>query len=190
MTEAASHDAGRVLIVDDNQDLADVMAVWLRDAYDVAVAYTGEDALEILDEEVDVVLLDRRMPGMSGDAVLEHIRAEELGCRVVMVSAVTPEFDVIGMGFDDYVTKPIEQDEILGVVERMQTRESYEGIIEEQFRLIQAKRTLDEAKSHAELERHDEYQRLSEQIADLREQTDTVLDEFDADDFDAAFREL
>ncbi len=59
------------------------------------------------------------MPGLSGDEVLKRIREQEMGTRVVMVSAVTPDFDVIGVGFDDYITKPVGEAEIRDVVERM-----------------------------------------------------------------------
>ena len=64
-----------VLVVDDDEDLADTCEYWLRDDYDVRVAYGGEDALNQIDETGDVVLLDRRMPKLSGDAVLEGTRA-------------------------------------------------------------------------------------------------------------------
>lgn len=190
MNDDTTTDAGQVLIVEDNQELADLMAAWLRDDFPVEVAYSGEEALEILDSTVDVVLLDRRMPGMSGDNLVEIIRERELGCRVVIVSAVTPDFDIIGMEFDDYLTKPLEKEELREVVEQMQTRETYDELIEEEYRLIQTKLVLAGEKSETELQNSDEYRHLVEHIAELQEQTDAVLDEFENDDFAAAFRDL
>ncbi len=63
-----------VLVVDDEQGLADLYANWLEDRYTVHTSYNGTDALETLSQEIDVVLLDRRMPDMSGDEVLTEIR--------------------------------------------------------------------------------------------------------------------
>lgn len=190
MSDDVSNNAGVVLIVEDNQGLADLMAAWLRNEYHVEVAYNGEEALEIADSTIDVVLLDRRMPGLSGDEVLERIREQEMGTRVVMVSAVTPDFDVIGMGFDDYITKPVEEAEIRDVVERMQTRERYDETVEGLYRLIQTKAVLETEIAESELQTNDEYQRLVEQIADLQEQADVDSAGFEDDDFDAAFRDL
>lgn len=190
MVDDGSHTTGTVLIVEDNQALADLMAGWLRDEYTVEVAYNGEAALEIFDSAIDVVLLDRRMPGLSGDEVLESIREQEMGVRVVMVSAVTPDFDVIGMGFDDYITKPVEEDEIRDVVERMQTRERYDETVDGLYRLLQTKAVLENEIAESELQTHDEYRRLVDQIADLQEQADVASAGFEDDDFDAAFRDL
>ncbi|TKX52052.1 response regulator, partial [Halorubrum sp. SS7] len=58
-----------VLVVEDEPDLADLYAAWLGDEYRVRTAYGGREALDQLDEtddEVDAILLDRRMPGLSG----------------------------------------------------------------------------------------------------------------------------
>lgn len=58
-----------VLVVEDEPDLADLYAAWLGDEYRVRTAYGGQEALDELDEaddEVDAILLDRRMPGFPG----------------------------------------------------------------------------------------------------------------------------
>lgn len=95
---------GTVLIVEDEQPLADLYAAWLTETYSIRTAYDGEQALDQLDEQVAVVLLDRRMPQLSGDDVLERIRERNYDCHVAMVSGVHPDFDIIEMGFDDYLT--------------------------------------------------------------------------------------
>lgn len=65
-----------VLAVDDEPDLAELYRVYLDATYDVRIATGGEEALSMMDESVDVVLLDRRMPEMSGHEVLEAIRGK------------------------------------------------------------------------------------------------------------------
>jgi len=111
-----------VLIVEDEQSLADVYAVWLSESYSVKTTYSGEQALDAVDESIDVVLLDRRMPRVSGDEVLEHIRRDGYDVRVVIVSAITPDVDVLDMRFDEYLVKPVDSEEVVDVVERMVAR--------------------------------------------------------------------
>lgn len=108
-----------VLLVEDEQGLADLYRFWLNDQYDVVVANSGEDALEAMDDSVDVVLLDRRMPGLSGDEVLSTLRNRGYECPVAMVSAVTPKFDIVRISLDAYVRKPIEQEQLRGSVEQL-----------------------------------------------------------------------
>lgn len=111
--------AATVLVVDDERGLADLYSAWLDAEYEVLTAYDGQSALEQVDHDTDVVLLDRRMPDYPGDEVLEEIRARELPCHVAMVTAVEPDFDIVEMGFDDYVVKPVDQEELFEIVERM-----------------------------------------------------------------------
>lgn len=101
-----------VVIVDDEPQAADLFAEQLGGENDVTVAYGGPEALDIIDHTTDVVLLDRRMPDMTGDEVLDHIRKQEFGCRVVMVTAVEPELDIVDLPFEEYLTKPVDADEL------------------------------------------------------------------------------
>lgn len=115
-------DRPTVLFVDDEPALADGRAAQLSDQYDTRTAYDGEAALEVVDDDVDVVFLDRRMPGRSGEAVLESIRERGHDCRVVMVTGVEPDADVVEMGFDEYLVKPIEADDLREAADRLLAR--------------------------------------------------------------------
>ncbi len=112
-------EAARILFVDDEPALADGHAAQLTEDYDVETAYDGDEALAVVDDGVDVVFLDRRMPGRSGGEVLEEIRDRELDCRVVMLTGVEPDVDVVEMGYDEYVVKPIDEDVLRDTVDRM-----------------------------------------------------------------------
>lgn len=79
----------------------------LEDEYDVETAYGGRQSLEKIESETDIVLLDRRMPGISGDEVLAEIRDGDLECRVAMITAVDPELDFFGMPLDGFLLKPV-----------------------------------------------------------------------------------
>lgn len=105
-----------VLLVDDEPDLVDVFRVYLDRHCETRVATSGAEALEQVDGEVDLALLDRRMPQMTGDEVLEEIRARDYNFPVIMVSAVEPDAGADDLSFDGYLTKPIDQEELLATV--------------------------------------------------------------------------
>ena len=131
-----------ILVAEDEETLADLFATWLNDEYTVDTAYSGEEALEMLDETLDVVLLDRRLPDCSGDTVLGEIRERGLECRVAMISAVTPDFDVLEMDFDTYLTKPASEAGLNGVVEQLLARTRYEDQLQDYFALVSKRATL------------------------------------------------
>ena len=171
-----------VLVVDDNRAIANTYTAFLSDEYAVRTAYNGKEALDELGPDVDVVLLDRRMPEVSGDAVLEEIQARQLDCRVVMLTAVDPDFDIIDMGFDEYLVKPIEREELNDVVEEMLERATYDDDFRRFLALVSKKATLEEEKSTAELEASEEYTQIEERLADRREQVGVDLSDLE-DDF-------
>lgn len=180
-----------VLVVDDEPELADLFAMWLDEEWDVRTAFDGESALEQMDETVDIVLLDRRMPGLSGDEVLERIRSKGYDCRVVMVTAVDPDFDIIDMGFDDYVVKPISKEQLRSTVESVLERREYSSSIMEFYSLVSKKAVLESEKSRAELAENDEFQDLRDRIEQLQCEVDEKLSSLEThDDFVATFREL
>ena len=180
-----------VLVVEDERDLADLYATWLRDEYRVRVAYGGREAIDELDDEVDIALLDRRMPDLSGDETLEAIREEGVDCRVAMVTAVEPDFDVVEMGFDDYLVKPVSRDALKDTVENLLLRNTYDEGIQELFALASKKALLESEKDPATLDANEEYRELSERVAELRGDLDETLATFDDDhDIDAMYRDL
>ncbi|MFB6131043.1 MAG: response regulator transcription factor [Salinigranum sp.] len=172
-----SADPPLVLIVEDEPDLAELYATWLRDDYRVRVAYGGREALEALDEEVAVVLLDRRMPDLSGDEVLDGVRERTTGCRVAMVTAVEPDFDIIGMGFDDYLVKPVSKDALRETVSNLLLRNTYDEGVQELFSLASKKALLESEKSPAALETNSEYAELDARLQELRDSLDETLAE-------------
>ncbi|QSG11900.1 Rec domain [Halapricum desulfuricans] len=186
----ASGDTQTVLVVDDEPDVADAYAAQLRDRYTVWTAYSGQQALEAVDETVDVVLLDRRMPEQSGDDVLESLRSKGIETRVAMVTAVDPDFDIIEMPFDDYLTKPVSRTELFDTVERLLTCAKYDEQFQEFYSLTSKLATLQANKSQSELENSEEFAELTERRENVREQLDRTLSEFNDDAFAAMFREL
>ena len=166
-----------VLIVEDEPDLANLYAAWLETDCSVETAYNGSEALEAIDSSIDVVLLDRRMPGLSGDTVLDTIRERELDCRVAMVTAVEPDFDIIGMGFDDYLVKPVSKSELLTIIDQLLLRSTYDEQLQEFFSLASKKALLDAQKTEAERRASQEYATLEDRLAVLRTQVDDTMAE-------------
>lgn len=164
-----------VLIVEDEIDLASLYADWLEDDYEVRVATDGEEALDRVDATVDVVLLDRRLPGQSGDEVLGRIRERELDCQVAMVSAVDPDFDLLRLDIDDYLTKPVEQDQLQELVERLHERAELDTLLDRYLSLAAKKRALMAEKSESELTDTPEYDRLESELVGRRRQIESVL---------------
>lgn len=108
-----------VLIVDDEEAMTEILSTWVGKHYEVLVAHDGEEALDVITEDVDVVLLDRRMPRMGGDEFLLEIKDRGYNARIVMVTAVDPGPDIVSLPFDDYITKPVTKDVVLNVIDRM-----------------------------------------------------------------------
>ncbi len=112
--------AGHILVVEDEADLAELIAFNLRqNAYEVTVSHEGKRALEILQREsIDLVLLDIMLPDILGTEVCRQVRKapnlEHL--PVVMLTAKGEEVDrVVGfeLGADDYLTKPFSPRELV-----------------------------------------------------------------------------
>lgn len=177
-----------ILIVDDESAVTDVYATHLRESYTVRTAYDGSEAIEQLDDDVDAVLLDRRMPGMSGDEVLDHIRSEGYDCRVAMVTAVDPDFDILNMGFDDYVVKPVSRDDLYETVDKLLTYNTYDETFQEYFSLVSKRAALQTSKSQSALETNESFQELTERIEQLEDELDEATMALDDDEFGALFR--
>ena len=99
-----------ILVVDDEDEIADLCEIYLvSDGYNVRKASNAEDGLKIIaEEEIHLVLLDIMMPGMDGIQMCKKIR-ETSNVPIIMLSAKGNDIDKImglGIGADDYVTKP------------------------------------------------------------------------------------
>jgi two-component system response regulator RegX3 len=110
----------RVLVVDDEPALRDALGYALRqEGFDVEVREDGDSGLAAaLEDEIDVVILDLMLPGLTGTEVCRRLR-EESTVPIIMLTAKGAEIDrVLGLeiGADDYVTKPFSMAEVIGRV--------------------------------------------------------------------------
>ena len=117
----------RILIVEDDRDLAAALDDALRfEGYATRVAYNGLEAVRMLAEQsIDIVLLDRDLPIMSGDAVMETIASNDIPVSVLMLTAAAQVRDRINgleLGADDYLIKPFAYPELLARIRALQRR--------------------------------------------------------------------
>lgn len=110
----------KILVVDDEQEIADLVAVYLEsENYEVYKYYTAQDALECIQKvELDLAILDVMLPDTSGFQICQKIR-QSYTYPVIMLTAKDEEIDKITgltLGADDYITKPFRPLEMVARV--------------------------------------------------------------------------
>jgi len=104
----------RLLIVDDEQGIVDMMASYFSPHFEVLTAYNGNEALQKLKSKPDLILLDINMPGMDGLTLCQKIR-DFITCPILFLTARIESADKINgfqAGADDYIIKPFDLDEL------------------------------------------------------------------------------
>jgi len=177
-----------VLVVDDEAEVADVYALRLRNQYETETAYGGAAALDRLDEDIDVVLLDRRMPDVGGDEVLEQIRERDISTRVIMITAVDPDFDIIDMAFDDYLCKPVEKADLVAAIDQQLAARRYDDRLAEYLEVTSKLALLKGEKTAQTLDGNDGVESLEQRADTLQAEMDDALSDFE--DIDTAFRDI
>ncbi|MEE0808306.1 MAG: response regulator transcription factor, partial [Acutalibacteraceae bacterium] len=119
----------RVLIVEDEVAIREFEVINLkRVGYETVEAGSGEEALEIFDNDTDgfqIALLDVMMPGMDGFTLCKEIRSRSDSIGIIMLTAKSQEMDKISglmIGADDYITKPFSPTELLARVDSLYRR--------------------------------------------------------------------
>ena len=138
-------DKKRILIVDDEQDLCEILQFNLMAAgYEADVAYSAEEAISRGIGQYDLLMLDVMMPGQSGFELAERLRAmpQTSQILIIFITAKDTEDDTLrgfGLGADDYVTKPFSVREVVARVNAVLKRNQptttllqYEGLVVDQ----------------------------------------------------------
>ena len=116
----------KIAVVEDNMDNRLLVQAILEDQYEISEYENGKEVVDGLADNIpDLVLLDISLPGMDGTEVLEWVRSQERlkNLPVIALTAHAMSGDrerYLEMGFDEYVTKPIVDEEVLmGAIERL-----------------------------------------------------------------------
>ena len=187
-TVSPGSDQATVLVVDDEEEVADVYALRLRNEYETRTAYGGEEALETIDEDVDVVLLDRRMPDIAGDDVLDEIRSKPFDCKVIMLTAVDPGMDILEIDFDDYLCKPVEKADLVSAIDQQLQLQRYDDRLSEYLEVTSKLALLEAELSPQEVEANDELEELTDRADELKAEMDETIEEFD--DIETTFEDI
>jgi DNA-binding response OmpR family regulator len=109
----------KILIVEDEKKIADIVGSYLeRDGFKVTIANTGQDALQQIKNNFDLIILDLMLPDIDGETICSSIR-EFSDVPIIMLTAKSSEDDRIkglGIGADDYVIKPFSPRELVARV--------------------------------------------------------------------------
>src|SRR5712671_6221414 len=111
----------RVLVIEDDEELAEIVGATLRRAQmAVDIAYDGGAGLErALENDYDVIVLDRDLPGVHGDQICAQLMAQGCRGRMLMLTAAATTDDLVdglALGADDYVAKPFDLPELVARV--------------------------------------------------------------------------
>jgi len=182
----ATGDGGEptVLVVEDESEIRTTYRLWLSGDHEVIDVPDGEAALaavEGMDGVPDVVLLDRLMPGLSGRETLAEMRERGYDCRYAVVTAVEPDFDIIEMGFDAYVTKPVTETELRDTLAELHAQTDYDDTLDEYTSLLSKREVLRARKTDEELADSDEYARFDGRLDELEAQLDETAVRTDED---------
>ena len=126
----------KILVVDDEQDLCEILLYNLRAAgFEAEAVYSGEMAMDKNPSQYDLLLLDVMMPGLSGFELAERFKGDENTSRIpiIFLTAKDTEDDTLkgfGLGADDYVTKPFSVREVVARVKAVLARSQSNAIAE------------------------------------------------------------
>jgi CheY-like chemotaxis protein len=194
-----------VLMVDDEKEVADAYALRLEGVAEVTVEYSGGAALATLEEGLtpDVVLLDRHMPGKSGDEILADIREMDLRTQIIMVTAIDPNLGILDLlkckekasrfsagrrsTFDDYLSKPVEREDLRTAVDQQCQVLAYE-LLGEYFRLESKRAVIEAEVPDEQLQDHEEFAGIEERTAATADRVRALLPE--ADDLLTSFSDI
>jgi DNA-binding NtrC family response regulator len=131
----------RVLLVDDEKDFVEMLSLRLKEVEEkVTVAYSGKECLETLkNKEIDVVILDIKMPGMDGMETLKEIKKRFPLVEVIMLTghgSTETAVEGMKMGAFDYLMKPADFDDLTAKMEAARKRKEEQ---EERIRKAESK---------------------------------------------------
>ncbi|WP_435335167.1 response regulator transcription factor [Haloarchaeobius sp. TZWWS8] len=179
-----------ILVADDDVDLAVTIKLWLQEEYTIEMAHDGSEALEVYGPHVDVILLDRRMPTMSGDETLEQFRERGVTAPIAMMTAVDPEWDVAELDLDTYLRKPVRRENVVDAVDGLVQRAAFpEDDLRRAFAIGSKLRVLQRNYTAEELFENEQTRQLGLEFQEIHDRTDAGRDTLD-DEMRAEFDRL
>lgn len=167
-----------ILVVEDEPLLAEFYAGIFEEDFEVKVATDGSAALDALDPSVDIVLLDRNLPKMTGAQILETIRDRLQHCFVAFLTGQELTLDDADLDFDAYLLKPVDPQELRSVVDELLERDRYSKRVRELFAIDAKLKTLESAIDEETLESSNVYTELITRRNSLERELWSALEEY------------
>lgn len=177
----------KILVVDDSEPLRELYVEWLERDADIETAANGTAAMNTIDESVDLLLLDREMPGPNGRDVATELDEQGYDVHIVMVSSLPPDFDIIEYPIDGYLQKPASESDIRSIIEQYRRQRKYHEALEEYFSLTSKLAAIEAQLSPEQRQQNEEYEQLKERVAQKRAEVDEAIDE-STTDWDFTFK--
>jgi len=169
----------RVLVVEDDADLREVYRRALSEFYAVSTASDGTEAIEAMTDDTDVVLLDRRLSDTDAATLVRELQNWYRDCYIALVTGVEPGFDIIELGIDDYLVKPVPTEQLRDAVERLLSLAEYDALYRQLSQKRVKRNVLLQEKSAGELRESGEFDRLQDEIDRLETEIDDVAETVD-----------
>jgi len=122
---------GRILVVDDEPDICEILQFNLEnEGFEVSVAHSAEEALNVISDDIHLILLDVMMGGMSGFRMAEKLRKQDNLTPIIFLTAKDTENDMLtgfSIGGDDYIAKPFSIKEVIARVKAVLKRNPAES---------------------------------------------------------------
>ncbi|HHT9130206.1 MAG TPA: sigma-54-dependent transcriptional regulator [Candidatus Brocadiaceae bacterium] len=165
----------RLLLVDDDKNALDgLVKILTHDGYPVSGALSGYEALNFLSKKsFDIIITDMKLPGMGGLSLIHEIRKKEGSVAIVVITAyssVKTAVEAIKCGADDYLTKPLNVEELKLVLEKLWERQQLIA----QNRILKEK-LKDKYKSSELVGSTPQMQQIFHMIADVAPSTASIL---------------
>jgi CheY-like chemotaxis protein len=170
----------QILVADDSEGIRDLFTAWLSRDHSVETAADGRAAIEKLHDGIDVMTLDRDMPGPSGREVARHVAESAYDPHIVMVSSLERDFDLDAAPIDSYCQKPVGEDELRAVIDRYTTQRAYKTVLDEYFYQTWKVAALEAHSCADELANDDRYVSLRACVNEKRAEADRTLRSEDA----------
>lgn len=156
--------APTLLVAEEDRRMTEMYSGWLNDRYSVVRAHNSEQVDAALEDGVDLVLFDRRVPGVE-PARVPDVAPDD--CRTILLVDDRPDFDVLDIDCDDVLSKPIVRETALEAIERQLSRRG-ESAEERELAALEAKQSVfEEVCSADELAANERYADLCDRIEAL-----------------------
>ncbi len=118
----------KILLIEDDLSLGETIQKWLElDGYTVDWLSNGADAKNVMVDTYDCLLLDRGLPGLSGDMILKLFRGQKKSLPIIMITArdsIADRIEGLDLGADDYLIKPFDLEELSARIRAISRRSS------------------------------------------------------------------